>query len=147
MNVGQDKTRPPLPCKKEFIRGFLAAEGIDNPDAQEALAKETGFGYISGVDKAIFAVMTAHPDVAHAVTRLSQHNVCPHRMHYAGLCHLLKYLFTTQEDGKFYWRAKPTEDLPAVAPPQTNNNMHNLMIDGQPLHQRWTYTVTWTQSG
>ena len=99
MNVRQDTTSTPLQCKMEFIRDFLAAEGIDDPDAQEALAKEMGFGYRSGMGEAIFAMVTAQPDVAHAVTRLSQHNVCPHKLHYASLHHLLKYLFNIRDDG------------------------------------------------
>jgi hypothetical protein len=134
MNIGPEKPGTPLPCKKEFIRGFLAAEGDEDPDAQKRLAKEMGFGYRSGVGEAIFAMVTARPDVAHAITRLSQHNVCPHKIHFAGLRHLLRYLFHTREDGIYYWRAQPREDLPAVPPPQINSNLHDLMMDGRPTH-------------
>lgn len=87
------------------------------------------FWYRSRVGEAIFSILTARPDVAHAVRRLSQHDMCPHRMHYAVMCHLLKYLFTIQEDSILYWWSKPREDLPAVAPPRINNNMHDLMMD------------------
>ena len=45
MKVGQDKASTTLPCKQEFIRGFLAAKDVDDPNAQAALAKEMGFGY------------------------------------------------------------------------------------------------------
>ena len=135
MKVGQDTASTPLPCKKEFIQGFLTSKGNNNPDAQAALAKEMGLGYRSGVGKNIFAMVTAGPGVAHAVTRLSQHNVCPHKMHYAGLRRLLQYLFVTRDDGIFYWRAKPREDLPAVEPPRINSNMHDLMMNGRPVHQ------------
>ena len=117
MKVGQDTASTPIPCKKECLLGCIATEGIDDLDTQAVLAEEMGFGYRSGVGKAIFTMVTARPDVAHTVTRLSQHNVCPHKMHHAGLRHLLKFLFLTRKDGIFYWRVKFREDLLAVTPP------------------------------
>ena len=84
MQVGQDTVSTPLSYKKEFIRGFLSAEGIADPDTQAALARKMKLGYQSKVGEAFFAMVTARPDVAHTVTRLSQHNVCPHKMYYAG---------------------------------------------------------------
>ena len=98
--------------QEKIIRGFLAAVGNNDPDAQAQLEKEMGFGYRSGVGKATFAMVTTRPDAAHAVTRLSQHSVCPHKLHYAGIRHLLKYLFATRTDGIFYWGARPNMEVP-----------------------------------
>ena len=58
-----------------------------------------GLGYRSGVGEVIFAMVKAWPDVAHASTRLSQHNNRLHRMHFAGLRHTLKYIFVLHQDG------------------------------------------------
>ena len=63
----------PLPNRKEYIRGFLQAIGSDDETAQKILAEEMGVGYCSGVGEAIFALVAARPDIAYAVTRLSQH--------------------------------------------------------------------------
>ena len=95
----------PLPDKKEFLQGFLAMVGDDDPDTQAALAGEMGFGYRSSVGEAIFVLVIAQPDSGHSVTSLSQHNVRPHKFHYVDVCHLLKYLFVTRTDGIYYWRA------------------------------------------
>jgi hypothetical protein len=81
MIVGCDKVSTSLKNEKEFVRGFLAAADDNDPDAQANLAKEVGFGYRSGVGKAIFASVTTPPDTAHALTQLSQHNLCPHKLH------------------------------------------------------------------
>ena len=81
----------------------MAAVGDDDPDVRAQLEKEMSFGYRSGVGEAIFTMVMARPDAAHAVTRLSQHNVCLHKLYYAGVRHLLKYLFATRADGIFYW--------------------------------------------
>ena len=85
MDVERDKARTPLPTKKEFIRGFLSTVGEDNTVAQSGLAKEMGIGYRNGVGEVIFAMITARPDMCHTVTRLSQHNSRPHKIHYVGL--------------------------------------------------------------
>ena len=64
-----------------------------------------------------------------------KHTVRPHRLHYAGIRHLLKYLFTTRTDGIYFWRAKPNMALTEVLPPRINSNMHDLMLNRQPVHQ------------
>ena len=71
--------------RKEFICGFLAAIWDDDPKAQRALEDEMGLGYRSGVGEMIFAMVAAHSDLAYALTRLSQHNMCQHRLHFIGL--------------------------------------------------------------
>ena len=134
MNIGCNKATTLLPNKKELIQGFLAAINDNDLDAQVRLEKEMGFGYRSGVGEAIFAMVTARPEAAHTVTRLSQHNVCPYKLHYAGICHLLKYLFATRADGIFYWQARPHMALPATPAPRINSNMHDLLLYGRALH-------------
>ena len=99
MSTTQVKPTTPLPNRREFIRGFLLAVGSDDETIQKVLADEMGLGYRSGVGESIFALVTARPDIAYAVTRLSQHNQRPHRLHFVGLRHLLRYLYDTRTDG------------------------------------------------
>ncbi len=50
----------------------------------------------------IWAMTTCHPDVAFASVKLSQSNLCPHKIHYHGLKHELKYLYSTWDDGSIF---------------------------------------------
>ena len=102
----QGKLTTPLPNRKEFIRGFLAAVGNEEPEAQRALEDEMGLGYRSGVGELIFAMVAARPDLAYAVTRLLQHSTCQHRLHFVGLKHCIRHACETREDRILYWRAQ-----------------------------------------
>ena len=93
-----------------------------------------GISYRSGVGEVLFAMVTARPDISHATTRLSQNNIKPHRVHYAGLKHTMKYLFRTRTDGIYYWRSRPCGDLPEGPLPNINSNAHDLLMDGRPNH-------------
>ena len=124
----------PLPNRKEFIRGFLQAIGSDDETTQRILAEEMGVGYQSGVGEAIFALVGARPDIAYAVTRLSQHNARLHRLYLFELRNLLRYLYETCTDGIYYWWLQANKFLPAVAPPRINSNMHDLLLDVRPVH-------------
>ena len=72
-------TSTSLPNRKEFIQGFLSAVGIEDVEIQKVLKEEIGLGYQCGVGEAIFTMVTAHPDIAHAITQFSQHNSSQHR--------------------------------------------------------------------
>ena len=95
----QGKHTTPLPKRKEFIQGFLATIGDDDPEVQRALEEEMGLGYRSGVGELIFAMVAARPDLAYAVIRLSQHNTCQHRLHFIGLIHCIRHACETREGG------------------------------------------------
>jgi hypothetical protein len=74
MGTTQIKPTTPLPNIREFIHGFLVAVGYDDEMVQKVMAEEMGLGCISGVGKAIFALVTARPYIVYAVTRLLQYN-------------------------------------------------------------------------
>ena len=54
-------------------------------------------------------------------------------MHYHGVRHILKYLYCTKQDGIYFWRATPNENLPKIDPPTINSKLHDLLLDGRPL--------------
>ena len=63
--------------------------------------------YCSGVGELIWAMNTCRPDLAYVAVKLSQANHCPQEHHYHGLCHALKYLYVTKDDGLYFWRTTP----------------------------------------
>ena len=124
----------PLPTKPSFLKDFLNATGDKDEKAQRALAKEMGFGYRNGIGELIYAMVTCRPDLSYGVVRCSQYSSNPHRLHYHGVRHMLKYLWMTRDDGIMYWRPTPRMDLPDVPPPRIQSNEHDLLHDGRPTH-------------
>ena len=48
--------------------------------------------------------------------------------------HILKYLYLTKDNSLYYWRSTPNNSLPQVDLPRINSTSHDLLMDGQPLH-------------
>ena len=81
---------------------------------------------------------TCRPDIAFASVKLSQANSAPHEHHYHGLKHAIKYLYSTRDDGIYYWRTKPRDDLPEGRNPTINSNKPDLLLDNRPHHDATT---------
>ncbi len=89
--------------------------------------------YCSGVGELIWAMTTCRPDLAYAAIKLSQSNHCPHEHHYHGLCHALKYLYITKDDGIYFWRTTPQPKFKkGPLPPVHSNKQDLLMTDDCP---------------
>ncbi len=77
---------------------------------------------------------TCRPDVAFASMKLSQSNSCPHKIHYHGLKHALKHLYSTRDDGLYFWRPSPHLDLTEGPLPPIHSNKADLLLDNHPEH-------------
>jgi hypothetical protein len=97
----------PLPCNPTWFKKFNAAVGNPDPNKQAKLTKTMNLLYRLGVGELIWAMTTCHPDLAYVIVKLSQANLCPHEHHYHGLCHTLKYMYTTWDNGLYFWRTTP----------------------------------------
>jgi hypothetical protein len=85
--------------------------------------------YRGGVGELIWAMTTCRPDLAYTSIKLSQSHLCPHEHHYHGLCHALRYLYKTQNDGLHFWQTSPCMELPVGPIPQINSNRQDLLLD------------------
>jgi hypothetical protein len=90
--------------------------------------------YRAGVGKLIRAMTTCRPDLAFASFKLSQSNSCPHKIHYYGLKQALKYLYSSKEDGLYFWGTSPRMELPEGPLPPVNSNKQDLLLDNRPEH-------------
>ncbi len=89
--------------------------------------------YHAGVGELIWAMTNCHPDLAFASIKLSQSNSCPHKIHYHGLKHALKYLYSSRDDGIYFWQMSPClELLEGLLPPI--HNKQDLLLDNRPVH-------------
>jgi hypothetical protein len=93
----------PLPTDPAWLKKFNAAIGDPDKTAQAKLAKSMHLNYRSGVGKLIWAMTTCRPDLSFASVKLSQSNSCPHELHFHGLKHALKFLYTSCDDGLYFW--------------------------------------------
>ena len=82
-----------------------------------ALETEYGFGYRQAIGELIYALTTCRPDISYPILKLSQYSTKPLKVHFEALKNIYRYLHQTKEEGIYYWRSKPRNDLPTVAPP------------------------------
>jgi hypothetical protein len=90
--------------------------------------------YKGGVGKLIWAMTTCRHDISFTSVKLSQSNSAPAEHHYHGLKHAIRYIFTTQHDGIYFWRTSLRDKLPAGPFPNINSNIKDLFLDGHPQH-------------
>jgi hypothetical protein len=119
-----------MPAREDFWKKFLTSEGprlkdgSADPEYQEQMKKTFGFGYRNGVGELIYAMVTCRPDISTSTVRCAQNSACPHEVHYAGVKHILKYLWCTRKDGIYFWRVKPLMDLPDHTLPEVDTTLH-----------------------
>jgi hypothetical protein len=122
----------PLPLDPTWIKKFNAAIGDPDKKLQARLAKSMQLNYRSGVGELIWAMTTCRPDLAYASVKLSQSNSCPDEIHFHGLKHALKFLYTSRDDGLYFWRTCPRDELPEGPLPTVNSNKQDILLDNRP---------------
>jgi hypothetical protein len=122
----------PLPTDPAWVKKFNAAIGDPDKAVQAKLEKSMQLNYRSGVGELIWAMTTCRPDLSFASVKLSQSNSCPHEIHFHGLKHALKYLYTSRDDGLYFWRTSPRMELPEGPLPPINSNKQDILLDNRP---------------
>jgi len=125
----------PLPTDATWLKEFNKATGDPDKTSQALLEKEMHLSYRAGVGELIWAMTTCRPDLAFASVKLSQSNSCPHKIHYHGLKQALKYLFTSKDDGIYFWQTSPRMDLPEGPLPPVHSNKQDLLLGNRPEHE------------
>ncbi len=116
------------------VKLFNAAMGDLDPKIQARLAKTMEISYRSGVGELIWAMTTTRPDLAYASVKLSQANSCPHEHHFHGVKHALKYLYSRKDDGLYFWRTAPRDELLEGSLPRINSNKQDLLLGNRPQY-------------
>ena len=121
-----------LPADPTWMKNFNAAMGDQDPKIQAKLAKSIGLSYRSGVGKLIWAMTMCQPDLAYASVKLPLANACPHDLHFQGVKLSLKYLYSTRDDGKYFWHTAPRIKCKEGPIPCINSNKQDLLLNEQP---------------
>jgi hypothetical protein len=134
-NFTSTDDRPtPLLTDPTWYKQFNAVVGNPDPKAQSKFAKTMQITYHCGVGELIWAMTTTQPELAFASVKLSQANATPDKHHYHGLKHALKYLYSTWDDGIYFWRTAPCQAFPKGPLPTIKSNRHDLILNNQPEH-------------
>ncbi len=123
-----------FPTDSAWWSNFNRASGDTNLKLQASLAKEMLLSYRAGIGELIWAMTTCCPDLTFAIVKLSQSNSCPHKIHYHGLKHALKYLYSLRDDEIYFWRTSPHLKLPEGPLPPIHSNKQDLLLDNCPVH-------------
>ena len=97
------------------------------PADQLHLQKQAGFSYRMTAGELIYALVVARLDISFAIIKLCQYSASPAAIHYQAIKHVFAFLNNTREDGLVYWRSRPRDNLPDVAPPQPRSNPINQL--------------------
>jgi hypothetical protein len=124
----------PLPTDPTGFKKFNAAIGDPDPKVQVKLVKNMQLTYWSGVEELIWAMTTTRPNLAYSSVKLSQANSAPNEHHYHGVKHALKYLYSTWDDGIYFWRTGACNEFKEGPLPTINSNKQDLLLADQPEH-------------
>jgi hypothetical protein len=105
-----------------------------------------GFSYHQAIGELIFAMTICQLDISPAVIKLSQYSQSPAKCHYQAVKAVFVYLCATANDGIYYWRSAPREELPDVELPRTVASKEQLReyfdID-DPVRTKGASDSTW----
>jgi len=122
----------PLGTNEKFHTELYKAIGDPDVKVQAALSKRMGFGYRKAIGELIWPMTTCRPDLAQAVVKCSQASAAPTETHYNAIKSIFRYLAATPNDGIYFWRTAPRDDLPDDALPIINSTPHDLRLLGRP---------------
>ncbi len=108
--------------------------GNPDPKVQTEFVQAMQITYCCGVGELMWAMTTTRPDLAFASIKLSQANSALDEHHYHGWKHALKYLYSTRDDGIYFWRTAPCLAFPKGPLPTINSNKQDLILNNQPKH-------------
>jgi hypothetical protein len=122
----------PLHTDPTWYKKFNSAVRNPDPKVQAHLAKTMQISYQSGVGELIWAMTTTRPDLAFTSVKLSQANSAPHEHHYHGIKHALNYLYSTRDDGIYFWHTAPRPKFDKGPLPRINSNLQVLILIDHP---------------
>jgi hypothetical protein len=121
-------TQPvPLHAENTYLKQLEQAVIPNTIADKSALRQRMGFNYHQIIGEVIFPMMKCRPEIAAAGIKLSQYMENPAEIHYKALLGILQYLSPTIDDGIYYWRRQPRNDLPEAPMPIICSD--NYLID------------------
>ena len=111
----------PMHTDNIYLHELESAEPLSDMDHVK-LENKLRFSYRQGIGEIIYALVTCRPDILFTSIKLSQYSAAPAAKHYDALQDIFRYLYTTKNEGIYYWRQQPRMDLPIGPTPICRND-------------------------
>ena len=134
LQISDDRPTPLHVDRKDWLKGFNSITCSNDPKDIAKLAATHQIKYRCGVGELIWPMTTCRPDLAFTSVKLSQSNTAPAEIHFQGLKHTIRYLYTTRNNGIYFWCTSPCPELPDTAVPTISSNHKDLLLDDRPDH-------------
>jgi hypothetical protein len=109
--ISNKSSLEPIDPKKVKELESTVGPDIDSKEGKE-LRRQNGFNYRGVVGEIVYGNITGRPDFTFASSILSRFNTCPAQCHYDAAKRALKTLIRTADEGIWYWRRTPRNELP-----------------------------------
>jgi len=108
----------PLPMNpdNDYKRKLETSEPLTEEELKK-YEKQMGFGYRQAIGELVYAMVTCRPDISFPVIKLAQYSTKPSAIHFEAVKNIFRYLNATIEEGIYFWRMNPRNDLPIGSVP------------------------------
>jgi hypothetical protein len=96
------------------------------PEDQAKLLTVYSMNYNQCIGELLWAIITCHPDLSFAVTKLCQFATNPAAEHYEAVQRVYRYLNLNPTDGITYWRRRSNPILPDTPAPLPKSHLSDL---------------------
>ena len=124
----------PMHSDSEYAKQLETAESLSEEELKN-VEKEFKFSYRQAIGEILYALVTCRMDISFALTKLSQYSTKPARVHFEAVAALYRYLHATENDGIYYWRTQPRQDLPDGEFPSCKYDQLEIDEKNNPLEQ------------
>lgn len=83
-----------------------------------SVEKQQGFLYRHGKGELLYTMVTCRLDMSFLLTKINQYSAAPTNLHFKAVYTIYDYLKLTPDEGIYYWRQIPREDLEVGHIPQ-----------------------------
>jgi hypothetical protein len=124
----------PFPADATYMKTLETAQQ-PNTNQERELLKSKYFNYRSVIGEVLYPAIKCRPDIAVHIAKLSQYMENPAEAHYIALRQVCSYLAATINEGIYYWRQNPREDLPDAPLLTTSQDNYTQTTSSSNEHQ------------
>jgi deoxyuridine 5'-triphosphate nucleotidohydrolase len=119
----------PYPADHAFTTALDTAIPPATEAEQRQLSQHMNINYRQVIGLWIWPMIKCRPDVSFHISKLSQSLANPAKEHYEALKLVSQYLAMTIEEGLYFWRDKPRDDLTEGPMPTTFPDQYKFQLD------------------
>jgi len=119
----------PYPADNAYTKELDTATPPTTEEERQQLESKYKFKYRSLIGEIIWPMIKCRPEISFHITKLSQSMANPADAHYHALHQVLEFLLLTPDEGIYYWRDEPRDDLPEQPFPTLQPDNHILETD------------------